>query len=75
MRIIFAEGVGIFLFERDGYTRAPGSAGVAGVYGRLLGGSCVEAGNLRMSMLLGGAEKMLPTSSMMITITIESEES
>ena len=68
MRIVFAKSVGILLFECDGYTGAPGSAGVAGVYGRLLKGSCMEAGNLRMRMLLGGVEKMLPTSSMMIAI-------
>ena len=39
MCIVFAEGVRILLFECDGYTGAPGSAGVAGVCGRLLGRS------------------------------------
>ena len=29
--IVFAEGVGVFLLECDGYTGAPGTAGVASV--------------------------------------------
>ena len=38
MRVVFAEGVGILLFECGGYTGAPGTPGVAGVWGGLLGG-------------------------------------
>lgn len=31
MCVVFAEGVGVFLFEGDGYAGAPGSPGVASV--------------------------------------------
>lgn len=37
MRVIFAEGVGILLFECGGHTGAPDAAGVAGVCGGMLG--------------------------------------
>lgn len=30
--VVFAEGGGVFLFECDGYTGAPGTTGVACVY-------------------------------------------
>ena len=38
MGVVFAEGVGILLFECGGYTGAPGTASVAGVWEGLLGG-------------------------------------
>ena len=38
MGIVFAEGVGILLFECGCYTGAPGTSGVAGVCEGMLGG-------------------------------------
>ena len=68
MRVVFAEGVGVVAFEGEGYAGTPGSAGIASVCGRGQGGSYSGTENLRMSMLLGGAEKMSPTSSMMMAM-------
>ena len=38
MGVVFAVSVGILLFECEGHTGAPDAAGVAGVWGGLLGG-------------------------------------
>ena len=76
--------VGVFLLECEGYAGAPGSACVAGVCeGRLgrkiigqksLGRSCCfradEVRDLRIRMLLGGARKILPISSLMIAMVL-----
>lgn len=68
MCIIFAERVGVLLFERDGHTGAPGTASVASVCAIRSVRSCGCVGNLRIRMLLGGAEKISPAFSVIVTI-------
>ena len=87
MGVVGAVGVGVLLLECEGYAGAPGCASVAGVCGRRLGRKISLAGiaweghvalvfvvgfrNLRMRMLLGGARKTLPVSSLMIAIVLK----
>ena len=69
-------GVGIFLFECEGYAGAPDSARIASVCGKMLVGwksigtvmFALGLRDLRMSTLLGGARKILPISSVMIAM-------
>ena len=71
-----AEGVRVLLFENDGYLGAPGAAGIARVFGTWLVGpdgfwGKEVGGNVRIRILFGGAEKMSPTSSVMIAMAFD----